>query len=252
MKVIFNADDFGLTRGVNDGIVHAHLDGVVRSTTMMVGMPAEAHAVELANHLPELKVGLHLRFTAGRPLTEGQNLVGRDGDFTPYGQFWHRRDYDPIAIHNEAVAQVEYFLALGLNLSHIDSHHHAHTHPQFEPVIYDIARTYQVPLRSTGLAGEAEFGCRYHFTDHFYDKRVGHDSLIQHLLTLKEHYDVVEVMCHPAIVDTALEACSGYAKQRELELAILTSDELKLSLRKHDIEVTDYSELIFAPLHSCV
>ncbi|MCF8780504.1 chitin disaccharide deacetylase [Vibrio sp. IRLE0018] len=252
MKVIFNADDFGLTQGVNDGIAKAHLEGVVRSTTMMVGMPAEKHAVELANQLPELKVGLHLRFTAGRPLTEETNLCDPNGEFTRYSDFWQRRDYDPIAIHDEAMAQVEHFLALGLTLSHIDSHHHAHTHPQFESVIYDIAKAYHVPLRSTGMAGEEEFGCRYYFTDHFYDERVEHDSLVEHLVSLKGKYDLVEVMCHPALVDSALERCSGYAKQREEELAVLTSKELRLSLQKHDIEITDYSELIFAPLHSCV
>ncbi|WP_029809312.1 ChbG/HpnK family deacetylase, partial [Vibrio parahaemolyticus] len=70
MKVIFNADDFGLTQGVNTGIVKSHQDGVVKSTTMMVGMDAEQHAIELANQNPDLKIGVHLRFTAGAPLTE--------------------------------------------------------------------------------------------------------------------------------------------------------------------------------------
>ncbi|MDF4952104.1 ChbG/HpnK family deacetylase, partial [Vibrio parahaemolyticus] len=55
MKVIFNADDFGLTRGVNNGIVKAHQQGVVHSTTMMVGMDAEQHALELARHNSGLK-----------------------------------------------------------------------------------------------------------------------------------------------------------------------------------------------------
>lgn len=55
MKVIFNADDFGLTQGVNNGIVKSHQDGVVKSTTMMVGMDAEQNAIELANQNPDLK-----------------------------------------------------------------------------------------------------------------------------------------------------------------------------------------------------
>lgn len=56
MKVIFNADDFGLTQGVNNGIVKSHQDGVVKSTTMMVGMDAEQHAIELAHQNPDLKL----------------------------------------------------------------------------------------------------------------------------------------------------------------------------------------------------
>lgn len=87
MKVIFNADDFGLTQGVNQGIVKAHLDGVVKSTTLMVGMPAEQHAVQLAKQLPDLKIGLHLRFTAGRPLTGERNLTDEHGVFTAYRDF---------------------------------------------------------------------------------------------------------------------------------------------------------------------
>ncbi|ENM5732493.1 chitin disaccharide deacetylase [Vibrio mimicus] len=252
MKVIFNADDFGLTPGVNEGIAKAHRDGVVKSTTLMVGMPAEQHAVELARQLPELKVGLHLRFTAGRPLTGERNLTDEKGVFTTYSDFWKRKDYQPMAIYNEAIAQVEHFLKLGLHLSHLDSHHHAHSHPQFESIIYDVAKKYHVPLRDVGLAGEEEFGCRYHFTDFFYDKRLGLQPLLNHLLELKARYDVVEVMCHPAYVDPLLEKCSGYTKQREEELRILTSSQLIQMLAAHDIEVTDYSALVFAPIQSCV
>ena len=51
MQVIFNADDFGLTHGVNQGIKDAHLKGVVNSTTLMVGMSADKEAVELAKAL---------------------------------------------------------------------------------------------------------------------------------------------------------------------------------------------------------
>lgn len=153
MKVIFNADDFGLTQGVNQGIVKAHLDGVVKSTTLMVGMPAEQHAVQLAKQLPELKIGLHLRFTAGRPLTGERNLTDEHGVFTAYRDFWQRRDYQPEVIYHEAIAQVEHFLKLGLTLSHLDSHHHAHTHPQLAPIIYEVAKKYHVPLRDIGMAG---------------------------------------------------------------------------------------------------
>ncbi|EEZ00278.1 cellobiose phosphotransferase system YdjC-like protein [Vibrio sp. RC586] len=252
MKVIFNADDFGLTPGVNEGIVKAHLGGVVKSTTLMVGMPAEQHAVKLAKQLSQLKIGLHLRFTAGRPLTGERNLTDENGVFTTYRNFWKRRDYQPHAIYHEAIAQVEHFLKLGLTLSHMDSHHHAHTHPQFTPIIYEVSKKYHVPLRSIGMAGEEEFGCRYHFTDFFYDQRLGIEPLIAHLLELKESFDLVEVMCHPAMVDSLLEKCSGYAKQREEELRILTSSQLIQLLVEHDIEVTDYSALNFAPIHTCV
>ncbi|EGQ8042449.1 MULTISPECIES: chitin disaccharide deacetylase [Vibrio] len=243
MKVIFNADDFGLTRGVNNGIVKAHRQGVVHSTTMMVGMDAEQHALELARHNPDLKVGVHLRFTAGVPITKHRNLTNGRAHFINYDELWSKQDFETQVVYDEAKAQVEHFLSLGLELSHLDSHHHAHTHPQILPVIKEVANEYRVPLRGTGLCQES-MTIRYIFTDEFYDQKVSLDGLMAHLLSLKADYDLVEVMCHPAEADQALILKSGYALQRELELQVLTSPILKEQLAHHGITVTDYSELV--------
>ncbi|KOO02141.1 chitin disaccharide deacetylase [Vibrio nereis] len=243
MKVIFNADDFGLTEGVNNGIVKAHLEGVVNSTTMLVGMAAEKHAVSLANDLPTLKVGLHLRFTLGQPLTAHRCFVDESGDFLKYQDFWETKAFDSTAIYEECIAQVEHFLRLGLNLSHLDSHHHAHVHPSLLPIVREVAEKYSVPLRGEEVANRSLGQPRYKFTHEFYDQGVDFKKLSQHLLELKQEYDVVEVMCHPAEVDQALLDGSRYAIQREKELAILTDDRLAVLLERHGIEVTDYSAL---------
>ena len=243
MKVIFNADDFGLTRGVNNGIVKAHRQGVVHSTTMMVGMDAEQHALELARHNPDLKIGVHLRFTAGVPITKHPNLTNGRAHFINYDELWSKQDFETQVVYDEAKAQVEHFLSLGLELSHLDSHHHAHTHPQILPVIKEVANEYRVPLRGSGLCQES-MTIRYIFTDEFYDQKVSLDGLMAHLLSLKADYDLVEVMCHPAEADQALILKSGYALQRELELQVLTSPILKEQLAHHGITVTDYSELV--------
>jgi len=238
MKVIFNADDFGLTPGVNQGIVQSHLNGVVKSTTMLVGMAAEKNAIALAKEVPSLKVGLHLRFTLGRPITGHSSFCDQQGEFFSYGQFWHQTSYSEQAIYEECIAQVEAFLMSGLSLSHLDSHHHVHTHPSFLPVVTEVATKYQIPLR-----GQTQQGLRYRFSDEFYDQGVKLDKLVNHLAELKSEYDVVEVMCHPAIVDSALMSGSGYVKQRKQELDILTDDKLAVLLARHSIEVTDYSAL---------
>lgn len=246
MKVIFNADDFGLTQGVNNGIVKAHQQGVVRSTTMMVGMDAEQHAVELAKQNPDLKVGVHLRFTAGAPITEHPNLTNGKALFVSYDQLWQKQDFDANAVYQEAKSQVEYFLALDLKLSHLDSHHHAHTHPQLFPVIRELAKHYRVPLRGSGLLHNTMM-VKYYFTDQFYDQGVSLERLITHLLDLKQQYDVVEVMCHPAEADQPLIHKSGYAQQRELELELLSCPILKQELAQHGMTVTDYSALVSSP-----
>lgn len=248
MKVIFNADDFGLTRGVNNGIVQSHKDGVVNSTTLMVGAEDERHAISLLSECPGLKVGLHLRFTAGKPLTTHQCLRACEtggsvgSHFPKQSEFWSKRDFDSAAVYDEVIAQVESFMSLGIELSHLDSHHHAHTHPQIDPVVEQIANQYQIPLRGTGVPGLEGFGYRYLFTDKFYDEHATLDTIVTHLVSLKEDYDLVEVMCHPAYVDAHLELLTSYSHQRAQELKVLTDPRLKQRLHLHGIEVTDYSE----------
>lgn len=66
MRIEINADDFGLTKGVTDGIIQAHQDGCVTSTTLMMNGLATDYAVEKALENPDLKVGIHLVLTWGK------------------------------------------------------------------------------------------------------------------------------------------------------------------------------------------
>ena len=61
--IVINADDFGLTEGINKGIVQAHTDGVLTSTTIMTNMPAAEQAVKMAKRLPKLGIGIHLNLS---------------------------------------------------------------------------------------------------------------------------------------------------------------------------------------------
>ena len=81
-KVIINADDFGLSRGVNYGIIDTHLKGIVTSATMMMNAKATKHAISLAKDTPSLKVGVHLVLTWGKPLLDDvPSLVDETGKF---------------------------------------------------------------------------------------------------------------------------------------------------------------------------
>jgi len=68
MKVVFHADDFGLTRAVNAGIVEAHQRGMLGSASLMPGARAAADAAALARALPGLDVGLHVTLVEERPI----------------------------------------------------------------------------------------------------------------------------------------------------------------------------------------
>ncbi|MBV1841219.1 chitin disaccharide deacetylase [Photobacterium ganghwense] len=240
MHVIFNADDFGLTLGVNLGIVESCVAGVVRSTTLMVGMPAEQQAVQLAGNTPALKVGVHLRFTAGSPLTAASSLVNEQGMFLPYSAFWAHQGISQQQIADETTAQIEHFLAQGLALSHVDSHHHAHTHPELLPVIEEVVQGYRVPLRGSGLAGST---CRYVFESGFYGEELTLSRLTALLDGHQGRCDVLEVMTHPALVDQSLLELSSYNIARTRELAVLTDPRLPELLKQRGITVADYSSL---------
>lgn len=73
-RIIINADDFGLCRGVNKAVVQAYNNGVLTSTTIMANMPDAGQAVHLAKKLPGLGVGVHLNIFEGCPLWQPQGI----------------------------------------------------------------------------------------------------------------------------------------------------------------------------------
>jgi chitin disaccharide deacetylase len=135
-RLIVNADDFGLTPGVNRAIIEAHTRGIVTSATLMANMPAFAEAVQLAKSHPTLGVGLHFNITQGAPVaptTQVRSLLGGNGEFLGTSTKLARRALlgqlreEEIGI--ELRAQLERLRSAGLAVTHVDSHKHAHALP---------------------------------------------------------------------------------------------------------------------------
>lgn len=130
-RLIINADDFGFNREITDGIVEAHLNGVVTSTTLMINMPAAEYAVERSKECPEMSVGLHVNLTAGRPISdpgEIPSLVRDDGHFHDHATFFRRANrcqFRSADLELEMRRQLQRIHDLGLTPTHADSHHHA-------------------------------------------------------------------------------------------------------------------------------
>jgi len=83
--LIINADDFGLSPGVSSGIVRAHLDGILTSTSYMVNFPWSEELAPLLQQAPDLGVGVHLNLTTGSPVLPPQqvpSLVDEAGRFS--------------------------------------------------------------------------------------------------------------------------------------------------------------------------
>ena len=94
-----NADDFGLSSGVNDGILEAHAAGVVSSVSVLVNAPGWEHAVAALRGTESLGVGLHLNLTAGEPLSEGRTLV--DAHTGRLAWRFHDGEYSPVIADRE-------------------------------------------------------------------------------------------------------------------------------------------------------
>lgn len=159
--LIVNADDFGLTPGVCEAILHSAHHGVVTSTSALVTGPAfAAHAAALRDS--GLGVGAHLCVVGeDRPVlsaAEVPTLVGPDGRFPlTWKQFLARATrgrVDMDDLRRELFAQVEVMAAAGLRLTHVDSHQNLHLWPQVATVAFEIAASRGITaMRVTRSAG---------------------------------------------------------------------------------------------------
>src|SRR5690625_2344134 len=146
MNILFNADDFGLTKGVTDGIIKAHTEGVVGSTTLIMNGHAIHYAIEQAKKYPQLKTGVHLVLSWGKPIScDVPHLIDAHGNFNFTSRMTEVPHVDEVK--REWTAQIDAFLESGLPLHHLDSHHHVHGWEPLRDVIIGLARTYSVPIR---------------------------------------------------------------------------------------------------------
>jgi chitin disaccharide deacetylase len=136
-RLIINADDFGLTRGVNRAVVELHQAGVLSSATLMAQAPATEDATQLALATPSLGVGCHVVLVDGEPVSNPsaiRTLVdpGTGRFYADLGTFMSKLllgQIRPADIQAEAAAQIALLKNRGIPLTHIDTHKHTHMFP---------------------------------------------------------------------------------------------------------------------------
>ncbi len=146
-RVIFSADDFGLSFAVNEAVEQAHREGLLDAASLMVAGPAAADAVRRARALPRLRVGLHLVLVEGSavlPPSAIPDLVDASGRF---GSDQVRRGFTYAfsarrQLEAEIEAQFAAFAATGLTLDHANAHKHMHLHPVVAGLMIRIGRRY--------------------------------------------------------------------------------------------------------------
>lgn len=275
-KLIANADDFGRSPGVSRGILQAHRSGVVTSTTVMINQPSVRTDLAEAMACTNLGVGLHLVFSAWRPVLAPEaipSLVDHDGLFLSQHDLWARAEQIPTAqLRAELAAQVERFLAWAGRLpDHLDCHHFVHLYPPFFQVYADLAAELELPLR-VPFPTEADFqkavstlpylegfpedlvrgmivtnsalleARQLAHPDRFIGTFFGTEALtLDHLLHLLRTLPdgVSELMCHPGYDGPTL-ASSTYRQERESELKLLTHPEVRACVDKCGIELVSF------------
>jgi predicted glycoside hydrolase/deacetylase ChbG (UPF0249 family) len=269
-KLIVNADDFGLTQSITDGIIKAFTEGIVRSASFIVNTDAFGYSVERAKKFPGLDLGIHISWVGeDGPVAEGVNslLNGKNfyknwRIFTFKKLFGEIKEYD---VEKEARSQVEKLLKAGIKPSHIDSHQHLHLMPGFSEIVVKIAREYRIPFVRCTVA-KSGLKRVFAFPLNFLSVRLrkiileekmpeppesrgfefsGRFTLLELERALKNSGDkVVELFVHPGYENKALRKKYNWGYNWENELKELTSNEAQSILKKNKVRLTSFRELI--------
>jgi predicted glycoside hydrolase/deacetylase ChbG (UPF0249 family) len=262
-KLVVNADDFGFTRDVNQGIVEAHRDGILTCTTLMATGAAFDDAVGLARENPALDIGVHLV------------LVGEPPFPLTMAQLMRAIMLGRLRIYEELRAQVWRILDAGLEPTHLDTHKHTHLLPPVLDAVAHLSEEYKIPWvrrpfdlpltaatrpgigwakratsQALGVARSrfarvlARHGCRS--TDHFagfqITGRYNAMELAQLIRALPE--GSTEFMCHPGICGDELRGARTRLKEsRERELRALTAPEVRAALAESGVQLVSYRRL---------
>ncbi|WP_163785121.1 chitin disaccharide deacetylase [Proteus mirabilis] len=249
--LIVNADDFGLSRGQNYGIVECHRHGIVTSTTALVNAEGIEHAAQLCKELPHLGVGLHFTLTMGQPLSPIPSLT-RNGVLGKW--LWQMAEQEQLPLDEirvELNAQYQRFVELfGCPPDHIDSHHHVHMFKQIFPIVAEFAQQKALPIRVDRLLAQKEnlntqgVISSDGFDSQFYGDEISQALFLKTLDDAKARGEQsLEVMTHPAFIDNPLRA-SGYCFQRLTELEVLTQSSLKQAIAESGYQLGTYQDLI--------
>ena len=242
--LIVNADDFGFTRDVNEGIVEAHRSGILTATTLMANAPAFENAVELAKRTSSLDVGAHLVLIGGESLS-------RPGHALPatVGQLVKAVVLGRIRIYEELDAQIRRIASAGIALTHLDTHKHTHLLPQVLDAVARLSaahgirwvrRPLNIPLltrrlrRSGCLLADRFEG--FSLTGKFHTR-----ELVAYLEEVRP--GLTEFMCHPGYCTDELRGAHTRLKEsRERELQALIAPETRTAVVQHGIKLVNYRD----------
>lgn len=224
--LIVNADDLGLSPGVNAGIVRAHADGIVTSASLMVRQPAAREAVALAAEHAALALGLHVDL--------GQwDYVG--GEWV--AAYLRCAQADERAVELECRLQLQTFRALlGRDPTHLDSHQHVHDSEPTASVMGALAAELGVPLRGRSIRYEGGFYGQSGRGEPA-PEGITPERLSRLIYELAPGW--TELACHPGI---GVVAESSYGHERQLEVQALCATRVRAGLQRSGVQLCSFAD----------
>jgi hypothetical protein len=253
VKLIMNADDFGLSESVNNGIVECFKSGIVTSTTIMMNQKGVKHAALLYKQGLVPEIGLHFTVTAGQPLSDPATVSSL---VDAHGYFLNRKilmtkNVCEEEVYIELKAQYNAAIKAGFDINHIDSHHFAGVYPPLKKAFIRFANETGLPVRRIDNIISGQDGLTVPTPDafgaQFFDDGVSLEQLQALLLTYKDTLSsngILELMCHPSTEDNSdLTELTSYLAMRVVERDLLTSPELLHWLKAEGIECVGFNAL---------
>ena len=227
-QLIVNADDFGLSPGVNRGIIEAAENGILTSASLMVRQPAAAAAAAYARNHPELSVGLHLDL--------GEWVCVRQ-EWVPLYSVVDTED--SVAVADEVRRQIsEFQRLLDRPPTHLDSHQHVHRKEPVRSIVAGLAERLGVPLRER-TPGIVYCGDFYGQTDEgeTWSEVLSVNGLRKILCSIAD--GVTELGCHPGYDDGL---STSYRVERALEVQVLCSAEIRQAVADLNIRLRSFRD----------
>ncbi|HEX2834965.1 MAG TPA: ChbG/HpnK family deacetylase [Thermoanaerobaculia bacterium] len=242
-KLIVTADDAGLHRGMTEGAIRAHREGIVTACSVVANGAAFEDAVDRLKETPTLEVGVHLTLVEERPLT----AMRFPKTYTAFAPLYALRAIPLTKIERELRAQIERVLRSGLAVTHLNGHQHLHVLPRLFALVARLAKEYGVPyVRIVDDLGGAERAlsmrllsmlgrrARASFTN---DHTIGvaNAGHLRDVLPLLGHVrGVTELVTHPGVDVSGY----GWGYAWDEETRALCAPGLKEELARRGIELT--------------
>ncbi|MFM9279593.1 ChbG/HpnK family deacetylase [Paenibacillus jiagnxiensis] len=256
MRLIVNADDFGITTEVSRGILEGMRDGFITDTSALVNSPDFLSSVVLAREAGVTEMGVHLTITFLKPVLDAAQV---SSIVDPQGNFYRKpqlipSSYNKQEVRDELRTQIETFLRTGLKMNHLDTHHgFSIMDEQMLAIVIGLAQEYQVPMRRDDamtaderlkeqiVAPGMKVADRLYFDPS--SPSVREEKVRSILECWQDTEAVVEIAGHPGYADDKLRTLSSLADEREMDLKLFMNQDLLTYIKDRHIELISYSKL---------